>query len=219
MKAIHWSRHFTLETSSSLKLYKYRVEISLQGSICIKMLIPPMKFKISYCQDECCIPVYPIIIFLPRWTWITMMVLLTQRNTYKTYRATWNLFSKIAIICFGDLCFKVVTQFNTSIPAKRSFTKLFGVTHVDDESTRAYLKRFNEKMLKVKELIELIALETLISGVKRKVVPACLVDQVNFNAIILLCFSALPLSPQLNVSWISTLLKPLRSSKAKGFRV
>lgn len=145
--------------------------------------------------------------------------LLTQRNTYKTYRATWNLFSKIAIICFGDLCFKVVTQFNTSIPAKRSFTKLFGVTHVDDESTRAYLKRFNEKMLKVKELIELIALETLISGVKRKVVPACLVDQVNFNAIILLCFSALPLSPQLNVSWISTLLKPLRSSKAKGFRV
>ena len=94
-----------------------------------------------------------------------MMVFLTQKNTYKT---TYNWLSKIAIISFSDLCFKVATQFNTSIPTKKSFTKLFGVTQVHDESARAYLKRFNEKMLKVKELIELMALETLISEVKGK---------------------------------------------------
>lgn len=33
---------------------------------------------------------------------------------------------------------------------------------------RVYLKTFNKEMLKVEELIELIALEALISGVKEK---------------------------------------------------
>ena len=34
------------------------------------------------------------------------------------------------------------------------------------QSTQIYLKRFDEEMLKVKELIEPIAFEDLISGVK-----------------------------------------------------
>ena len=37
---------------------------------------------------------------------------------------------------------------------------------MDDESTRAYLKRFNKKMLKVKELIKHMAFEALLGGVK-----------------------------------------------------
>jgi hypothetical protein len=39
---------------------------------------------------------------------------------------------------------------------------------VDDESTRAYLKRLTEKMLKVEELIEYVASKALINGVKGK---------------------------------------------------
>jgi hypothetical protein len=37
--------------------------------------------------------------------------------------------------------------------------ELFGFTQSNDESTRAYLKRFNEEMLKVDELLELVAFE------------------------------------------------------------
>jgi hypothetical protein len=59
-----------------------------------------------------------------------------------------------------------VACFNTSIPAKKSFMMLFGVTQQEGESTQAYLKRFNEKMLKVEELSKSVALETLIRGVR-----------------------------------------------------
>jgi len=33
-----------------------------------------------------------------------------------------------SIIRFSDLCTKLAIRFNTSIPAKKSFTNLFGVT-------------------------------------------------------------------------------------------
>jgi hypothetical protein len=46
---------------------------------------------------------------------------------------------------------------------KKSSIKLFGVTK---ESTRAYLKRFNEEMLEVEDLLEPITCEALIKGVK-----------------------------------------------------
>jgi hypothetical protein len=44
--------------------------------------------------------------------------------------------------------------FNTNIPIKKSSIKVFGVTQSDGESIRVYLKRFNEEMLKVEELIK-----------------------------------------------------------------
>jgi len=72
------------------------------------------------------------------------------------------------IISFGDLCSMLVTQFCTSVLAKRISTKLFGVTQTNDEFMRVYLKRFNEKIFKIKELIKLMASKTLISGVKWK---------------------------------------------------
>jgi len=49
-----------------------------------------------------------------------------------------------------------------------SFIEFFRITQVDDESTRAYLKRLNEKMFKVEELIEFVAYKALINGVKGK---------------------------------------------------
>jgi hypothetical protein len=61
-----------------------------------------------------------------------------------------------------------VAHFSTSILARKSSTELFGITEVKDEFIRVYLKTFNKEMLKVEELIELIALEALISGVKEK---------------------------------------------------
>jgi hypothetical protein len=47
---------------------------------------------------------------------------------------------------FSDLCAKLVAHLRTSIPAKKSSTELFEITQTEDESTKAYLKRFNEKM-------------------------------------------------------------------------
>jgi hypothetical protein len=44
--------------------------------------------------------------------------------------------------------------------------ELFGVTQQKDEFTRAYLKRFNEEILKVEELLEQVALEALIIRVR-----------------------------------------------------
>jgi hypothetical protein len=63
-----------------------------------------------------------------------------------------------------------VTYFNTNIPTKKSSTKLFGVTQQEGESTQTYLKRFNENMYKVEKLIELIALEALMRGVREHVI-------------------------------------------------
>lgn len=57
-------------------------------------------------------------------------------------------------------------MFSTSIPVKKSFTKLFGVTQVEKEFTRVYLKRFNKEMLKLEGLIESVASKALIIGVR-----------------------------------------------------
>jgi hypothetical protein len=59
-----------------------------------------------------------------------------------------------------------VARFSTSILAKKSSTKLFSVIQQIGESTRAYLKRFSEEILKVKELLEPVAFEALIRGVR-----------------------------------------------------
>jgi hypothetical protein len=59
-----------------------------------------------------------------------------------------------------------VPRFSTSIPAKKSSTKLFGVIQQIGESTRTYLKRFSEEILKVEELLEPVAFEALIRGVR-----------------------------------------------------
>jgi len=59
----------------------------------------------------------------------------------------------------SDLCALLVACFSTNIPSNKISIELFGVTQQECESTRAYLKRFNKKMLKVEELFELIALE------------------------------------------------------------
>jgi hypothetical protein len=48
--------------------------------------------------------------------------------------------------------------------------KLFGVIQQDNEFTRAYLKRYNEKMLKVEEIFESITLKALIKGVTEHVI-------------------------------------------------
>jgi hypothetical protein len=48
----------------------------------------------------------------------------------------------------------------------KTSTKLFDVTQQENESTRVYLKRFNEKMFNMKELLEPIALKALIKGVR-----------------------------------------------------
>jgi hypothetical protein len=64
---------------------------------------------------------------------------------------------------------KLVARFNTSIPTKKTSTELFSEAKQEGESTRAYLTRFNVEMLKVEELIEPIASEALIKGVKEHV--------------------------------------------------
>jgi hypothetical protein len=48
---------------------------------------------------------------------------------------------------------------------KKSLTELVSITQLKGESARAYLKRFNEKMLKVENLLELMAIKALISGI------------------------------------------------------
>jgi hypothetical protein len=69
-------------------------------------------------------------------------------------RAWYNNLEPGSVSSFSDLYAKLVTHFNTSILAKKSSTKLFGINQAKDESTRTYLKRFNEKMLKVEDLIK-----------------------------------------------------------------
>jgi hypothetical protein len=49
---------------------------------------------------------------------------------------------------------------------KKSSTKLFRVTQDEKDSTQAYMKRFNEEMLQVEDLLEPIAGEALIKGVR-----------------------------------------------------
>jgi len=61
-----------------------------------------------------------------------------------------------------------MTHFSIGILTKKSFTKLFGITQTWNESTRTYLKIFNKEMLKIEDLIEPVASETLINGVREK---------------------------------------------------
>jgi hypothetical protein len=61
-----------------------------------------------------------------------------------------------------------VAYFNTSIPAKKNFPKLFGVTLAKNKLIQACLKRFNKEMLKVEKLIKHMAFEAMICGVKEK---------------------------------------------------
>jgi hypothetical protein len=49
---------------------------------------------------------------------------------------------------------------------KKSSTKLFRVTQDEKDSTQAYMKRFNEEMLQVEDLLEPTAGEALIKGVR-----------------------------------------------------
>jgi hypothetical protein len=44
------------------------------------------------------------------------------------------------------------------------------LTQQEGKSTQTYLKRFNEEMLNVEELLELVALETLIKRVREHVI-------------------------------------------------
>lgn len=67
---------------------------------------------------------------------------------------------------FSDLCSELVAHFNTTILAKRIFIELFRVTQLESESTRVYLKRFKENMLKFENFLELVTSETLINKVR-----------------------------------------------------
>jgi hypothetical protein len=62
-----------------------------------------------------------------------------------------------------------VARFSTNIAIKKSSIKLFGVAQQEGESTQMYLKRFNEEMIKVEELLESVALEVLIRGAREHV--------------------------------------------------
>ena len=56
------------------------------------------------------------------------------------------------IFDFTNLCAKFVAHFSTSILVffKKSSTKLFVIIQWENESTRAYLKRFNDEIIKVR---------------------------------------------------------------------
>jgi len=69
------------------------------------------------------------------------------------------------VLSFQDLCAQLVMHFSTNIPIKKSSIELFGVIQCEKDSTRAYLRRFNEEMLQVEDLLELITCEAL-KGVK-----------------------------------------------------
>jgi hypothetical protein len=62
-----------------------------------------------------------------------------------------------SILDFIDLYAKIIFYFSTSILAKNNILKLF--------ATKAYLQRFYEKMLNVKNIFELIVIKALINGV------------------------------------------------------
>jgi hypothetical protein len=66
---------------------------------------------------------------------------------------------------FLDLYNKLIARFSNNISIKKSLTELVSITQLKGESVRAYLKRFNEKMLKVENLLELMAIKALISGI------------------------------------------------------
>jgi len=55
---------------------------------------------------------------------------------------------------FYDICTKLISCFNMSIPVKRSIIELFSITQQVDESNIIYLQRFNDEMLNMKSLLE-----------------------------------------------------------------
>jgi hypothetical protein len=88
-------------------------------------------------------------------------------TTFKgNVRIWYNNLKPKSIMSFQDLRFKLVTCFSTSIPTKKISTKLFGVNQGEKESTWTYLRRFNKEMLQVEDLLEPIACEALIKGVR-----------------------------------------------------
>jgi len=51
-------------------------------------------------------------------------------------RAWYNKLEPSSVASFSDLCAKLVAYLNTSIPAKKSSTELFGITQAKDGSIR-----------------------------------------------------------------------------------
>jgi hypothetical protein len=91
-------------------------------------------------------------------------------TTFQGFSHAWyNNFEPNFIKGCSNLYVKLVAHFNINILIKKRFTKLFGVAQQEGESTRVYWKRSNVEMLKVKELIESIALEALTRGVQQHV--------------------------------------------------
>ena len=90
----------------------------------------------------------------------------TSYNLHRVTRAQYNNLEPDSIEGLRNLYAKPAVRFSTSIPINKSSMELFGVTQQKDEFTRAYLKRFNEEMLKVEELLEQVALEALIIRVR-----------------------------------------------------
>ena len=75
-------------------------------------------------------------------------------TTFTRFMYVWSNNLKSSFIeGFRDLYAKFVSCFNTSILDKGSSNELFRVTLSDDESINVYLKSFNEKMLKVEEML------------------------------------------------------------------
>jgi len=68
-----------------------------------------------------------------------------------------------SILSHHDLCVKLMSCFSTSMLAKKSMTRLFTIIQREDESSRMYLYILNEGMLNVKDLLEFIFVEALIS--------------------------------------------------------
>jgi len=88
-------------------------------------------------------------------------------TTFRGFAHVWyNNLDLDSIEEFSDLCSKLVAHFSTTILSKRIFIELFGVTQLEGESTRVYLKRFKEKMLKFENFLELVTSKTLINEVR-----------------------------------------------------
>lgn len=59
------------------------------------------------------------------------------------------------IFDFTDMCAKFVAHFSTSILVKKKAQlSSFVIIPWENESTRAYLKMFNDKIIKVEDLVE-----------------------------------------------------------------
>ena len=82
--------------------------------------------------------------------------------------AWYNNLEPSSVASFSDLCAKIMACLSTNIPTKKSFIELFGINKAKDESIKAYLKRFNEEMFKVEDLIESVASKVFILGEGKK---------------------------------------------------